>query len=81
MSANIKFYPINMSRDLPISCPSTFIEIINKAFHTFPLILTKQDIPKIEGIKAALSTNVEDDFALLMEAIDKYGSIKIFADY
>ena len=76
MSASIHFRPTGKEGPyLSVGAPSSFIEIVERAFGKFPVEVGVEDLKKIEGIIAA-SPSYSEDFENLAEAIRKHGSME-----
>jgi len=61
-----------------VNAPSVFIQHIERAFGGFPLELDAKDIPVLRGMAAI---QPDSGFDELIELIDKFGSIAIYASY
>jgi len=64
------------------SAPSSFIESIEDAFHHFPCELEESDIGTLRGMASVYNSLEEDNpYKELIDLIEKFGSIKIYASY
>lgn len=68
-------------KQLSVCAPSSFMETMDKAFDTFPSILTENDILKLEGMAAMNCDGGGNPYADLIKAIKKYGVIEVYALY
>lgn len=79
MSANFYFEPVKPGRSLEVSAPSSFRGALEEAFGELPLVLSGNDAATLRGMKAAKCE--PEAITQLMEAIDKYGSVRVWAVY
>lgn len=82
MSANLFWRPIKGGVDLEVGAPSSFIEMMERAFHALPITLDSGDSARLEGMKFG-TVNKEFSEALeeIIEAIGKHGAIQVYAEY
>lgn len=83
MSASILYRPIEPDKDrsLGVSAPSSFLEIMGKCFgEGGPWLLRKADIPILQGMAAACNHN-PNSFEKIIEHIETYGAIEVWAEY
>ena len=82
MSATILYRPIkrNDGKSLGISAPSRFLEVMGKCFGDPPFTLEKKDIPILQGMAAACCDN-PNSFESIIDKIENYGAIEVWAEY
>ena len=79
MSATIYWRPFNNSKILEgIGAPSSFIEDMKKAFDRFPLKLTEDDIPTLKGM---IAVDDQGYYQQVLDLIEKYEEIELYAEY
>ena len=72
--------PVAKGSDIEVSSPSSFIESIKKAFDVFPVILNESHIPTLRGMASVRGHN-KNEYDILLEYIEKFGTIEIYAEY
>lgn len=71
-------------KSLNCSFPSSFSESLEKAFGSYPCVLSKDDIPVLRGMAVTGSKNMHDSsspYTDLIKAIEKYGEIRVWSEY
>lgn len=65
-----------------VGAPSSFIESLKRAFGGFPVELTESSIPILRGMQAVAGFPPNDDaYGEVIELIEKFGSIELYASY
>lgn len=81
MSATILYRPGKPKvKSLEVSTPSAFLEIMQKCFGDPPFTLRKENIPTLSGMAAAW-TDENNPFQRIIDNIEKYGGIEVWAEY
>lgn len=85
MSANIYYHQVKpiKGQEVPTPTPSHFMEMMRRVFgHELPE-LGENDIPKLEALSDAFSMESHkiNPFRTLLNAVKKYGKIKLYAEY
>ena len=84
MSASIVWLPVKPEKYKSINAPapSWFKETMERAGFELPCTLTSTDLPVLRGMAA---TNLRDDkpnpHQEVVDAVEKHGAIKIWAEY
>lgn len=83
MSANIYFRQVRPidSESLSVYAPSSFIESMTEAFGVFPCILGANEVPVLKGMAALNRDGGGNPYSELIEAINKYGTVEVYAEY
>lgn len=83
MSATILWNPINPKRgeSLEVAAPSRFLEIMGKCFGASPFTLERKSIPRLSGMAAAWEYDSNNPFQTIIEHIETYGVIEVWAEY
>lgn len=79
MSANILYRTIKKGKSLEVSSPSSFIEMFENAF-PFPTILRQENIEILNGMRIG-SEYHKETLKKIIEAIETFGEIEIYAEY
>lgn len=82
MSAAIVYRPIKPKgeKNLGVLFPSGFLEIMQKCFGDPPFTLETKDIPILTGMAAAW-TDDDNPFQRIIDKIEQYGGIEVWAEY
>ena len=81
MSANLYWSPVRKGKDLPVNASSSFIAAMERAMGSLsPWTVMESDAPVLRGLLAGLQHEREAIEAIL-DAIDKHGEIKVWAEW
>ncbi len=81
MSASLYWSPIRKGANLPVNAPSSFMAALGKAMdQDGPWTLMVSDIPVLRGLAAGLE-NERDAITAIMDALNKHGEIRVWAEY
>lgn len=83
MGANIYFHQMKPVDGQSISChaPSSFIASMERAFGEFPCVLDSENVPVLKGMAAMSHDGGGNPYQEIIDAIDKYGTIKVYAEW
>lgn len=83
MTANIYWRPVAASRhDISPGAPSSFIGKLEALFGPLPLSLTEESLPVLRAAKVVIDyQDQKDAFTELIDAIEKYERIEVWAEY
>lgn len=87
MSASICYRQIKPieGKDLPVWAPSYFIGTLEKAFGNFPCVLDADDIATLRGMAATCQDGAVEihgnPYEELIKAIQKLGTVEVYAEY
>jgi hypothetical protein len=77
MTAILMWRPLSAGTSLGVGAPSSVIDCIKKVFGSFPYTFDHKDISKLE----VLSELYGEPYSELIEAIEKFAVIEIYAIY
>ena len=82
MGANIYFRPVKPKNKYAVCsmAPQSFMETMRKAFGDFPCELSEADLQKLNGM-AIMFTDDCNPYTDLIDAINKHGTIEVYAEY
>lgn len=81
VSANLYWSPIRKGKDLPVNAPSSFIAALGDAMQSEgPWTLMVHDVPVLRGLAAGL-THEREAITAIIDAIEKHGEIRVWAEY
>lgn len=82
MSASVYYRHVKPGKNLPLMAPSHFIESMTKAIGCGPpWIVTAESIPILRGMAAVFRTDRENPYEILIEEIERYGSVQLEVEY
>lgn len=84
MSATICWRPsAKNDKHLNVGAPSSFMEVMKNAGFGFPCAVTLSDVPVLRGMAAVYGRNDQNPnpFDELLDLVEKYGSIELWAVY
>ena len=81
MSANLYWSPVRKGKDIPVNAPSSFIEAMEAAMGSGqPWTIMESDMPVLRGLSAGLK-HERDAINAILEAVEKHGQIKVWAEW
>lgn len=81
MGATLEFEPVRRKRySIPTTAPSSFMGTLEHAFGKRTPTLSRQDIPKLEGMMA-VESGFESSYKALIDGIEKFDEIEVVATY
>lgn len=80
MSASILFEPVKPGRSLGVSAPSSFLAALERLGVQLPAVVDASIVPRLEGLRAGL-THEHTAIERLIEAIEQYESVRVWAEY
>lgn len=82
MSANIYFMPdVKKGTPLNTPAPSSFIETLERAGYTLPYTFDDSDKKLLLGMACARERQEDNPYRQLIEAIDNFGRVRVWAEY
>jgi len=84
MSASILYEPINPNpKSIDAWAPSSFMETMQRANIALPCTLGPDNIPILMGMAAVFGDkgDAPNPYQQLVDAINKYGKISVWAEY
>lgn len=73
-------HPIE-GQDLSTPSPDLFIAHMHRAFGKFPVELGKEQLERLEGMASTWSDIAANPYDVMIRAIKRLGSIKVWASY
>ena len=68
------------AKELPVPT-DLFILHMNYAFGKFPLELGEDQVERLEGMKSTWNNQIGNPYDVLIRAVKKYGSIRVWVEY
>jgi hypothetical protein len=81
MSANIYYRPKKSRIGVPSSAAPSFIDALTDAFGVFPTSLTRRDEPVLRGMRAGRDEGMKATIDALLDGLEKFDEIEVFAEY
>lgn len=82
MSASIMWEPLNPNpKHFSVGAPSFFIESLKNADMELPRTFTEADVSVLKGMSAASGRDENNPYQQMINAIEKYGEITVWAQY
>ena len=82
MSATILYRQVSSTgRSLSCFAPSSFIGSIEQAFGSFPCTLGEEAVPILTGMAAVCNDGGGNPYQELISAIEKLGTVEVWAKY
>lgn len=83
MSASILYRPLADQRKCvdDVLAPSRFLGVMGKCFGNLPFTLGEGAIPTLSGMAATWDDDMHNPFERIIELIEKYGTIEVWAEY
>jgi len=83
MSANIYYRQVNPKEQqrLDVGSPSSFLDTLEKAFHTRTPRLSETDLPVLQGMAACWQYGDDSPYQQLIDAIEQLGVIEVWPEY
>jgi hypothetical protein len=80
MSASIHYRNASKADPtLSVDAPSSFIEALEKAFGYLPIVLSSAHVGMLKGL--AINGRGEHGYDDLIEKIEKFGSVEVYASW
>lgn len=81
MSATYYYRPITEGVYLDGSRSVSLRIEIERVFDAFPVTLTREDLPKLDVLRALLGRDTDNPYAVLYDAVEKFGQVEVYATY
>lgn len=84
MSKTIFFRILEPTGEIQTSTPNQVISNIQKAFGSFPAKLRRENISVLRGLLIGTTSSIQEEedneYYQIIQAIEKYGEIEIYAE-
>lgn len=81
MSASILWEPLRPGKSLGVNAPSLFMVALRYAFEAdLPRVFSSSDVPVLRGMAAGMSHEAKA-INKLIEAIDEFEQVRVWAEY
>ena len=83
MSANVFYRQVKPVKEKSLSCfaPSSFLKTMREVFGELPIQLDKSNIDVLHGMSLLCSDGGGNPYRELIDAINKYNLIEMWAEY
>ena len=83
MSATIYARQVKPITGTSISCswPSSFMDIMTRAFGRFPLELNDINVDKLTAMAATIDKGKDNPYQEIIDLVEKLGTVEVYAKY